>query len=117
MAPPSSAPFSSPKSPASRPRRRRGTCASSASTARKCASILQEIDGGNADVVFFLEAPAIAVYAPPNKLPWDDAVMLALDYAEHSVPRRCTTGALAGELEKYDWLHLHHEDFTGQYGS
>ena len=80
------------------------------------ASILQEIDGGNADVVLLEKAPAIAVYAPPNKLPWDDAVMLALDYAGIPYATVYDRAVLAGELEKYDWLHLHHEDFTGQYG-
>ncbi len=80
------------------------------------ASILQEIDASNADVVLLEKAPAIAIYAPPNKLPWDDAVMLALKYAGIPYTVVYDQEVLAGELEKYDWLHLHHEDFTGQYG-
>lgn len=80
------------------------------------AAIMQEIEQSNADVELLEKAPAIAVYAPPNKLPWDDAVMLALDYA--GIPYKIVYDqeVLAGELDKYDWLHLHHEDFTGQYG-
>ncbi|MDD4858372.1 MAG: asparagine synthetase B [Candidatus Krumholzibacteria bacterium] len=80
------------------------------------AAILQEIDESNADVVLLEKAPAIAIYAPPNKQPWDDAVMLALSYAGIPYTIVYDREVLAGELEKYDWLHLHHEDFTGQYG-
>jgi hypothetical protein len=80
------------------------------------AAILQEIDQSNADVVLLEKAPAIAIYAPPNKQPWDDAVMLALSYAGIPYTVVYDQEVLAGELEKYDWLHLHHEDFTGQYG-
>jgi hypothetical protein len=80
------------------------------------AAIMQEIDQSNADVVLLEKAPAIAVYAPPNKRPWDDAVMLALDYAGIPYTIVYDKEVLAGELDKYDWLHLHHEDFTGQYG-
>lgn len=80
------------------------------------AAILQEIDASNADVILLEKAPSIAIYAPPNKLPWDDAVMLALQYAGIPYTVVYDTEVLAGELSKYDWLHLHHEDFTGQYG-
>ena len=80
------------------------------------ASILHEIDGSNADVVLLEKAPAIAIYAPPNKQPWDDAVMLALNYAGIPYTIVYDQEVLTGELEKFDWLHLHHEDFTGQYG-
>jgi hypothetical protein len=80
------------------------------------AAILQEINESNADVVLLEKAPAIAIYAPPNKQPWDDAVMLALNYAGIPYTVVYDQEVLAGELEKYDWLHLHHEDFTGQYG-
>lgn len=80
------------------------------------ASILQEIDSSNADVVLLEKAPAIAIYAPPNKRPWDDAVMLALNYAGIPYTIVYDQEVLTGGLEKYDWLHLHHEDFTGQYG-
>jgi hypothetical protein len=80
------------------------------------AAILKEIDGGNMDVVLLEKAPRIAIYAPPNKQPWDDAVMMALEYA--GIPYKIVYDreVLAGELQLYDWLHLHHEDFTGQYG-
>lgn len=61
-------------------------------------------------------APKIAVYSPDGKQPWDDAVTLVLTYAE--IPYEVVYDAeiMGGELPKYDWLHLHHEDFTGQYG-
>jgi hypothetical protein len=61
-------------------------------------------------------APTIAVYSPPQAQPWDDAVTLALDYAEVPYDIIYDREVLNGELENYDWLHLHHEDFTGQYG-
>jgi len=80
------------------------------------ASILQEINDSNAEVVLLEKEPAIAIYAPPNKQPWDDAVMLALRYAGIPYTIVYDQEVLAGELERYDWLHLHHEDFTGQYG-
>jgi len=80
------------------------------------AAILQEINESNAEVVLLEKAPAIAIYAPPNKQPWDDAVMLALNYAGIPYTIVYDQDVLAGELENYDWLHLHHEDFTGQYG-
>jgi hypothetical protein len=62
------------------------------------------------------KSPKIAVYVPPNFKPWDDAVTLALDYAEVQYDKIWMEEILRGDLEKYDWLHLHHEDFTGQYG-
>lgn len=58
----------------------------------------------------------IAVYVPPNALPWDDAVQLVLDYAEIPYEKLWDEEVLKGNLKGYDWLHLHHEDFTGQYG-
>ena len=70
----------------------------------------------NMDVVRLEKAPNIAVYVPPNFKPWDDAVTLALDYAEVKYDKIWIEEILRGDLEKYDWLHLHHEDFTGQYG-
>lgn len=70
----------------------------------------------NMDVVRLEKAPKIAVYVPPGFQPWDDAVMLALDYAEVKYDKIWVEEILRGDLEKYDWLHLHHEDFTGQYG-
>ncbi len=70
----------------------------------------------NGDVIKLEKAPKIAVYTPKNKEPWDDAVTMALDYAEIPFDKVYDDEALADELPKYDWLHLHHEDFSGQYG-
>jgi len=70
----------------------------------------------NGDVIKLEKAPKIAVYTPPNKEPWDDAVTLVLTYAEIPFDKVYDDEVLAGDLPKYDWLHLHHEDFTGQYG-
>ena len=61
-------------------------------------------------------APKIAVYTPKGKQPWDDAVTLVLSYAEIPYTEIYDKEIIQGELPKYDWLHLHHEDFTGQYG-
>lgn len=69
----------------------------------------------NMDIVKLEKAPKIAVYSPKNKLPWDDAVTLALTYAEIPYEVIYDDDVLKGLLPKYDWLHLHHEDFTGQY--
>ena len=70
----------------------------------------------NMDVVKLEKAPKIAVYVQPGQKPWDDAVRLALEYAEIKYDTLWDADVLAGKLDKYDWLHLHHEDFTGQYG-
>jgi hypothetical protein len=70
----------------------------------------------NMDVMRLEKAPKIAVYVPPGFRPWDDAVTLALEYAEIPYTKVWVDEVLRGDLEKYDWLHLHHEDFTGQYG-
>lgn len=71
----------------------------------------------NMDKVKLVKAPKIAVYAPKVLFqPWDDAVVLALDYAEIPYTKIYDEEILQGELSKYEWLHLHHEDFTGQYG-
>lgn len=82
----------------------------------QAASIYKEIEENNMEVVLLEKVPAIAIYAPVNKEPWDDAVTLALTYAEIPYTTLWDEEVLRGELEKYDWLHLHHEDFTGQYG-
>lgn len=81
-------------------------------------SILQEISDpqSNQDVVKLHKAPKMAVYSPKNKLPWDDAVTLVLTYAEIPYDVIYDKEVLEGALPTYDWLHLHHEDFTGQYG-
>ena len=67
----------------------------------------------NMEVVQLEKAPKIAVYTPPNKLPWDDAVTLVLEYAEIKYDKIYDSAIVNGILPKYDWLHLHHEDFTG----
>jgi len=87
-------------------------------TDAKAAQILDEISQPdvNMDAVKLQKAAKIAVYAPPNKLPWDDAVMLVLTYAEIPYDIIYDEQIIRGELSKYDWLHLHHEDFTGQFG-
>jgi len=70
----------------------------------------------NMEVVRLEKAPKIAVFVPDGYLPWDDAVTLVLDYAEVKYDKIWIEEILRGDLSKYDWLHLHHEDFTGQYG-
>jgi len=70
----------------------------------------------NEDAVSMQKAPKIAVYSPPNKQPWDDAVTLVLKYAEIKFDVVYDEEILNGKLKDYDWLHLHHEDFTGQFG-
>lgn len=70
----------------------------------------------NMDVVKLQNAPKIAVYSPKNKLPWDDAVTLVLTYAEIPYDVIYDEEIIKGVLPLYDWIHLHHEDFTGQYG-
>ncbi|MBN2571379.1 MAG: asparagine synthetase B [Ignavibacteriales bacterium] len=70
----------------------------------------------NMDVVRLEKAPNIAVYVTPGHEPWDDAVTLVLEYAEVPYEKIWVEEILRGDLSEYDWLHLHHEDFTGQYG-
>jgi hypothetical protein len=70
----------------------------------------------NMDVVKLEKAPRIAVYSPKTKQPWDDAVTLVLTYAEVPYTVIYDDEIVRGDLHLYDWLHLHHEDFTGQYG-
>jgi hypothetical protein len=73
-------------------------------------------DDVNMDAVKLEKPPKVAVYSPKNKQPWDDAVTLALTYAEIPYDVVYDSEVLDGKLDEYDWLHLHHEDFTGQYG-
>ncbi len=80
------------------------------------SDIYRTIEAENMERVILEKAPAIAVYAPPSHEPWDDAVRLALEYAEIDYDLLWDSEVIAGDLENYDWLHLHHEDFTGQYG-
>jgi hypothetical protein len=82
------------------------------------AMIYDEIEKSNMEDVLLEKAPRVAVYIPPKRedLPWDDAVTLALDYAGIPYDPIWDEEVLAGDLGRYDWIHLHHEDFTGQYG-
>ena len=74
-----------------------------------------EIQNGNMDAVPLEKAPKVAVYAPPNAAPWDDAVTMALNYAGIKFEKIWDREVVGQGLRSYDWLHLHHEDFTGQY--
>lgn len=87
-------------------------------TGAQTASIIStvESDASNTSVVRLEKPPKIAVYAPSQTLPWDDAVLLALTYAEVPYEMIYDNDVLDGALDDYDWVHLHHEDFTGQYG-
>ncbi|MEA3475281.1 MAG: asparagine synthetase B, partial [Candidatus Cloacimonadota bacterium] len=88
--------------------------------------IEQIIQKSNMDIIYLEKAPKVAVYTMPESIagkvagfagePWDDAVTLALTYAEIPYDTVWDLEVLSGKLEEYDWLHLHHEDFTGQYG-
>lgn len=84
----------------------------------KAEQILDEIasPSKNMDAVVLEKAPKIAVYSPKSNLPWDDAVTLVLTYAEIPYTVVYDEEVLSDQLILYDWLHLHHEDFTGQYG-
>ena len=73
-------------------------------------------DENNTQIERLEKVAKIAVYVPPNALPWDDAVQLVLDYAEIPYEKLWVEEVLNGKLKGFDWLHLHHEDFTGQYG-
>jgi len=87
-------------------------------SAEKVESILKEIESPskNMDAVILEKAPKIAVYSPNGNQPWDDAVTMVLTYAEIPYETIYDTEVLNDALLLYDWLHLHHEDFTGQYG-
>jgi len=84
----------------------------------KVNAILNEINlpDVNMEMVKLEKTPKIAVYSPKSKLPWDDAVTLVLTYAEIPYDLIYDDEVLKDKLTSYDWLHLHHEDFTGQYG-
>ncbi|HET9136206.1 MAG TPA: asparagine synthetase B [Candidatus Kapabacteria bacterium] len=86
-----------------------------ASSAASIYSLVNSPDK-NMDIEKLEKTPRIAVYVPPGFQPWDDAVTLALDYAEVPYDKIWDDEVQNGKLAKYDWLHLHHEDFTGQYG-
>ncbi|MCD6594353.1 asparagine synthetase B [bacterium] len=80
------------------------------------AQIYNTIENANMEVVLLEKAPKIGVYVPPTNDPWDDAVRLVLQYAEIPYETLWDPEVLMGKLSEYDWIHLHHEDFTGQYG-
>ncbi|MFO7447884.1 MAG: asparagine synthetase B [Ignavibacteriaceae bacterium] len=84
----------------------------------EAASVYSDVqsEDNNMDVIRLEKAPKIAVFVPPGFAPWDDAVTLALEYANVPYDKIWNDEILQGDLSKYDWLHLHHEDFTGQYG-
>lgn len=81
-------------------------------------SIVDEIkkEEANMDVMKLEKAPKVAVYVTPGNQPWDDAVRLVLEYAEIEHDLVWDEEVLTGKLKDYDWIHLHHEDFTGQFG-
>ncbi len=80
--------------------------------------VLEEINAldANYDLIKLEKVPKICIYTPLTKQPWDDAVTMALTYAEIDYDKVYDDEVLSGDLKDYDWLHLHHEDFTGQYG-
>ncbi len=86
--------------------------------AARARQIIEQVERSNVNmsVVELEKAPRIAVYTPDHALPWDDAVTLALTYAEVPYETIYNEEVLKGILDEYDWLHLHHEDFTGQHG-
>ena len=77
--------------------------------------ILEEIQSPsqNMEAVVLEKAPKIAVYSPKDKMPWDDAVTMVLNYAEIPYEVVYDEEVLNDKLLLYEWLHLHHEDFTG----
>ena len=97
--------------------RRRAALAGVTTEPLNAAAVQQiraEMAGANMDAVPLEKAPKIAIYTPPEAPPWDDAVTLALQYAGIEYETVWDAEVVRGELSKYDWLHLHHEDFTGQ---
>ncbi len=79
-------------------------------------AIFARIEDENMERVLLEKAPKVAVYSPDYAEPWDDAVTLVLEYAQIPFAKFYDSEVLAGDLAKYDWVHLHHEDFTGQFG-
>lgn len=80
------------------------------------SEVYGEVEAANMERIELEKAPRLAVYVPPTYDPWDDAVRLALEYAQVPYSTVWDEEVLSGALAQYDWLHLHHEDFTGQYG-
>ncbi|MCR4829548.1 MAG: asparagine synthetase B [Bacteroidales bacterium] len=103
--------------PIEREARLRGVSTEVIADGQSTAILSQIADASvNMDAVRLQKAPKIAVYSPKSKLPWDDAVTLVMTYAEIPYDVVYDEEVMAGVLPTYDWLHLHHEDFTGQYG-
>jgi len=73
------------------------------------------VQGSNMEAVPLERAPKVAIYSPPNSTPWDDAVSMVLEYAGIEYETIWDYDVLDGDLSEYEWIHLHHEDFTGQY--
>ncbi len=84
-------------------------------TEGQLVNLRAELQQGNTDAVPLEKPPRVAVYVPPNASPWDDAVTMVLNYAGIKFDKIWDEEVLQKGLSKYDWLHLHHEDFTGQY--
>jgi len=79
------------------------------------ARMRAQIEDSNMEAVILEKAPKVAIYTPPNSTPWDDAVTMALDYAGIAYDEIWDADVLGENLDDYEWIHLHHEDFTGQY--
>ena len=84
-------------------------------TGATTALIRSEIANSNMETVVLEKAPRIAIYTPPNSAPWDDAVTMALEYSDIPYETVWDPEVIGGQLSEFEWLHLHHEDFTGQY--
>lgn len=80
------------------------------------SEILSTIEANNMEIILLEKLPKIAVYSPPDNQLWDDAVTLALTYADIKYDVIFDDEVINNKINDYDWLHLHHEDFTGQYG-
>lgn len=79
------------------------------------SQIRSTIESSNMDAIPLERAPRVAVYTPPNSSPWDDAVTMALEYAGIEYETIWDAEVLTEDLSQYEWIHLHHEDFTGQF--
>jgi len=79
-------------------------------------SILRNVESSNMELVTLEKAPVVAVYVPPNHEPWDDAVTLVLEYSGIPYSKIWDPEVISDAILDFDWIHLHHEDFTGQYG-
>ena len=85
-------------------------------TTADARDVNQKIQTDNVESLVNEKAPKIAISKPPTSEPWDDAVNMALEYADIPFTQLWDTEVLKDDLMNYDWLHLHHEDFSGQYG-